>query len=99
MAIDRGEVRRIAELARLEISDDAIERVAAQLSSVLEFAATLNALDLEGCEPVALTAADAPARADEPNGRRLAPGVATAGAPEADEEFFFVPPVVENLEP
>jgi len=99
MSIDRDEVRRIAALARLEIAEDAIDRMAAQLSSVLEFAATLNALDLVGCEPVSFAPAEAPARADEPDGRRLEPGVATAGAPEGDEDFFLVPPIVENLEP
>lgn len=99
MSIDRDEVRRIAELARLEIADDAVDRVAAQLTSVLDFAATLNSLDLEGCAPSALAPADAPHRPDVPNGRRLPSDVATAAAPDADDDFFLVPPIVENLEP
>ncbi len=99
MSIDRDEVRRIAALAKLEIPEDAIDRIAAQLSSVLEFAAALGELDLAGCEPTVL-APDAPGRADDaPGGRTFAPGTATAGAPEADDDFFLVPPVVENLEP
>ena len=51
MKIDRDEVRRIAELARLEIADGDAEAVAGQLSGVLDFVATLRQLDLEGCEP------------------------------------------------
>ena len=99
MSIDRDEVRRIAELARLELPEDGVDRVAAQLSQVLEFVATLNALDLEGCEPSAFAPADAPLRPDVPNGRRLEEGAATSGAAESEDGFFLVPPVVENLEP
>ena len=96
MAIDRTEVLRVAELARLELAEDGVERVAKQLSSVLEFAAMLDALDLEGCEPASLAPASAPPRADEPDGRVLEPGVATSAAPDADHDFFFVPPILEN---
>ena len=99
MAISREEVERIAELARLEIPEDRIERMRAELSAVLEFVATLNRLDLAGCEISTFAPADATLREDVPNGRRLDPARATAGAPEAEEGFFLVPPIVENLEP
>ena len=49
--LSREEVERIAELARLEIPPDQEERLAGQLSKVLDFAATLHQLDLSGCEP------------------------------------------------
>jgi aspartyl-tRNA(Asn)/glutamyl-tRNA(Gln) amidotransferase subunit C len=99
MAISREEVERIAELARLEIPEAGIERMRAELSAVLEFVATLNRLDLTGCEISTFAPADARLREDAANGRRLDPGVATAGAPEAEDGFFLVPPIVENLEP
>ena len=99
MSIDADEVRRVAELARLEIAPADVERVAGQLSSVLDFVARLEALDLEGCAPASLAPADVPPRADVPDGRELEPGTATAGAAESEDGFFLVPPVVENLEP
>jgi aspartyl-tRNA(Asn)/glutamyl-tRNA(Gln) amidotransferase subunit C len=99
MSIDRDEVRRIAELARLEIPDDAVDRMANQLSSVLGFVAALDRLDLASCEPASLAPADAPAREDAPDGRRLEPGTATAAAPESEDDFFLVPPIVENMNP
>jgi aspartyl-tRNA(Asn)/glutamyl-tRNA(Gln) amidotransferase subunit C len=99
MSIDEREVRRIAALARLEIAEDAIATVAAQLSSVLEFAATLNELELEGCEPTVLAPADAPLRADEPDGRVLRTEDVMAGAPECRDGYFVVPPIVENVNP
>lgn len=99
MAIDRDEVKRIAELARLEMPEADVARVAGQLSSVLEFVETLKQLDLSGCEPMAFAPADAPLREDEPNGRRLSSDAAVAAAPESEDHFFLVPPIVENVNP
>ncbi len=42
---------------------------------------------------------DAPLRADEPDGRRLASADALAMAPESEQGFVLVPPIVENLSP
>jgi aspartyl-tRNA(Asn)/glutamyl-tRNA(Gln) amidotransferase subunit C len=97
--ISREEVVRIAELARLEIPEGDLDRLAGQLSQVLDFAAAVRRLDLEGCEPTVFAPADAPLREDLPDGRRLGPERALAGAPEGEAGFFLVPPVVENLEP
>ena len=99
MSISREEVRRVAELARLEIPESRLERVAAELSAVLDFAATLHRLDLEGYEPSTFAPAGSPLREDAVNGRRLTPDAALAAAPEHEDGFFRVPPIVENLNP
>jgi aspartyl-tRNA(Asn)/glutamyl-tRNA(Gln) amidotransferase subunit C len=99
MAITRDEVKRIAELARLEIPEARLDRLAGELSKVLDFAATLDRLDLEGLAPSQFAPADAPLREDAVNGRRLSREAALAAAPEREDGFFRVPPVVENLNP
>jgi aspartyl-tRNA(Asn)/glutamyl-tRNA(Gln) amidotransferase subunit C len=99
MAIRPDEVRRIAELARLEIPEERIERMTAELSAVLEFAGTLQRLDLEGCAPGTFAPAGAPLREDALDGRRLGAERALEAAPEGEDGFFLVPPVVENLNP
>jgi len=99
MTIRREDVERIAELARLEVPESRMERMAAELSAVLDFVTALNRLDLEGQTPTSFAPAGSPLRADEPNGRRLGTEDALAMAPEAEEGFFLVPPVVENLNP
>ena len=99
MSISRDEVRKIAELARLEIAEDRIERMARELSAVLDYAASLGQLDLQGCEPTAFAPAEAPLREDGLDERRLTPEMALAAAPEAEQGFFLVPPIVENLNP
>ena len=97
--MDRDEVRRIAMLARLELREDRMDRMAAELSSVLEFVAALQQLDLAGCDPMVFAPPDAPLRADVQDGRVLGADVAIAGAPEHDGPFFLVPPIVENVNP
>ena len=99
MSLSREEVERIAELARLEIPAAQIERLAGQLSQVLDFAATLHQLDLAGLEPTVFAPADVPLREDLPDGRRLTPERALAAAPDGEHGFFLVPPIVENLNP
>ena len=96
MAIPRDEVRRIAELARLELGEEELERVAGELAAVLDYARALQRLDLAGCEPRSLVAPGTALRADGPDGQGLAPDDALAMAPEAEGGFFVVPPVVEN---
>jgi aspartyl-tRNA(Asn)/glutamyl-tRNA(Gln) amidotransferase subunit C len=99
MAIDGADVRRIAELARLELSEDQVERMASELSAVLEFVASLQKLDLDGCEPMSFAPAEAPLRDDAPDARRLTTEAALAMAPEAEDGYFIVPPIVEHLNP
>lgn len=99
MAISRDEVARIAELARLELDPARLDATAAQLSGVLDFVATLDRLDLSGCEPGETATPAGALRADQVNGRRLGAEIATAGAPAAEAGLFLVPPVVHNLDP
>ena len=99
MSIGRDEVRRIAELARIEIPEDGIERLTRELSAVLDYAGALQRLDLTDCEPTDFAPRHAPLREDEVNGRRLTAEAALAAAPEGEHGFFLVPPIVENLNP
>jgi aspartyl-tRNA(Asn)/glutamyl-tRNA(Gln) amidotransferase subunit C len=99
MAIPLEEVRRIAGLARLELGEDDLERVAAELGAVLEYARALKRLDLAGCEPADLPGSGASLRADGPDGRTLGADAALAMAPEAEGGFFLVPPVIGGLAP
>jgi aspartyl-tRNA(Asn)/glutamyl-tRNA(Gln) amidotransferase subunit C len=96
MAIQPEEVRGIAELARLEIREEELDRVAAELSAVLDYAQALKRLDLADCEPLSFAPAAAALRADEPDGRCLTAQQAIAMAPDAEGGFFVVPPVMEG---
>ena len=51
--ITTDDVRHVATLARLALSDDEVERFAEQLGVILEHADDVASLDLEGVEPTA----------------------------------------------
>jgi aspartyl-tRNA(Asn)/glutamyl-tRNA(Gln) amidotransferase subunit C len=89
--IDLEHVRHVARLARLELSDDEVERMAGELSTILDHVERMNELDLDGVEPtshvVPLTnvlRSDEP-RPSWPREQVLAP------APDPEEGAFRVP--------
>jgi aspartyl-tRNA(Asn)/glutamyl-tRNA(Gln) amidotransferase subunit C len=49
--IDREQVLHVARLARLRLSEDEIERMSSELSSVLVHIEKINELDLDGVPP------------------------------------------------
>jgi aspartyl-tRNA(Asn)/glutamyl-tRNA(Gln) amidotransferase subunit C len=80
--LDRAQVLHVAHLARLELDEPEVERMAAELSKVLDHIEKIGELDLAGVPPtshvVDLTGA---LRADEPT-PCLAAEVALESAPE-----------------
>jgi aspartyl-tRNA(Asn)/glutamyl-tRNA(Gln) amidotransferase subunit C len=51
--LDPTAVRHIAKLARLRLTDSEVEKLAPQLSSILNYFEKLNEVDTEGIEPTA----------------------------------------------
>jgi aspartyl-tRNA(Asn)/glutamyl-tRNA(Gln) amidotransferase subunit C len=92
MAISREEVLHVADLARLALTEDEIERLGDQLGAILEAVGKVSKLDLSGVEPTShpleLTNVWA---ADEPR-PSLPLEDALANAPQREESFFRVPP-------
>ena len=51
--IDREQVLHVARLARLRLSEEEVERMAGELSGILEHVDRISELDLEDVEPTA----------------------------------------------
>ena len=49
--LDRAQVLHVARLARLDLNDDEVDRMAAELSKVLDHIEAIRELDLEGVPP------------------------------------------------
>jgi aspartyl-tRNA(Asn)/glutamyl-tRNA(Gln) amidotransferase subunit C len=65
--IDRDQVLHVARLARLELTDDELERMAGELSGILDHVERMNELDLDGVEPTShVVALENVLRADSP---------------------------------
>jgi aspartyl-tRNA(Asn)/glutamyl-tRNA(Gln) amidotransferase subunit C len=65
--IDRDQVLHVAKLARLELMEDEVEKMASELSGILEHVEHINELDLEEVEPTShVVAVENVLRPDEP---------------------------------
>ena len=92
--ISADEVAAVARLAHLRLDDDEVERFTHQLADVLDHAADIEALDLDGVEPMARPVRVVNVlRADEP-GPALDRDEVLAQAPAAEDGRFRVPPVL-----
>jgi aspartyl-tRNA(Asn)/glutamyl-tRNA(Gln) amidotransferase subunit C len=96
MALSPEEVRRIAALARLRLSPGEEERLAGELSAILDYVRQLEELDVSGVEPMthALAAGETPFR-DDAVVPGLAPQEALANAPARAGTCFQVPRIIE----
>jgi aspartyl-tRNA(Asn)/glutamyl-tRNA(Gln) amidotransferase subunit C len=89
--LDRAQVLHVARLARLELSDEEVERMAAELSKVLDHIEKIRELDLEGVPPTSHVVDVVNAlRPDEPR-PSLPVDVALASAPDPVDGGFGVP--------
>jgi aspartyl-tRNA(Asn)/glutamyl-tRNA(Gln) amidotransferase subunit C len=97
MALSLDEVRRIAALARLRLSDEEERTFAVQLSAILDHVRQLEELDVAGVEPMthALAADEAPALRPDVVEPSLSPDEALAGAPAREGTCFKVPRIIE----
>lgn len=94
------DVKRVAELAYLELTTEEEIRMQRDLNAILGYIAQLNELDTSAVQPMAQVAevlGNAPAslRADSPR-PSLAHKPVMAAAPETDGTFFKVPKVIER---
>lgn len=95
MKLTREEVEHVAHLARLYLSNEEIERFSEQLSSVLEYAQTLNEIDTTSIPPTAtVLPLRTVLRPDEPQ-PSLSPDDVLANAPHRDGQFFRVHAILE----
>jgi aspartyl-tRNA(Asn)/glutamyl-tRNA(Gln) amidotransferase subunit C len=89
--LDRAQVLHVARLARLELDDEEVERMASELSKVLDHVDRVRELDLEGVQPTSHAVDLAGVmRADEPI-PCLTNEQALAEAPEPVDGGFGVP--------
>jgi len=90
------EVRHVALLARLGLTDQEVETMRAQLGQVLDYIAMLSEVDTSSIEPTAQVLSQANVmRDDVPRASRPAE-VVLANAPAKEESFFRVPAVLDE---
>jgi aspartyl-tRNA(Asn)/glutamyl-tRNA(Gln) amidotransferase subunit C len=97
--ITEREVRYVADLANLRLSDEEIGRLSKDLDEILTHIDTLNEVDTSNVQPMAQVLYDAEENAtlrDDQERPCLGNELALANAPLAGAGYFKVPRVIER---
>ena len=99
MALTEKDVRYVAELAHLDLSEEEIKEFLPQLDSILQYMEKLNQLDTTRVEPMAQVAValeENPSLRADRTGQCFSNEEALANAPEQGAGSFKVPRVIER---
>ncbi len=95
MSLDKSDVEKIAHLARLAVSEQELESVAGDLSSILGLVEQMNAVDTSDVTPMAhplhMAQRLRPDAVSEEDNREQFQSV----APQAEAGLYLVPKVIE----
>lgn len=96
MSLTREDVLKIANLARLDLSEEELAHFGDQLSAVLDYAARLNELDLSGIEPSAHAVSRTNVMRDDVTAPSLSPEDALFNASATADNQFLIQSVLEE---
>ena len=97
--IDKKEIKKIAALAKIDISDDEMGNYSEQISKILEYMSTLDEVDTSNIEEfsIQLLNDDQNIREDDP-GESLDRDDIMKLAPNSDGVYFKVPKIINDDE-
>lgn len=94
MEID--EVRKVASLARLSLSDEELTTLGQQLTQILGYVDMLNEVDVENVAPMPHAVDLQNVFRDDQRQPSLDRTAALSNAPKTDGQFFQVPQILEQ---
>ncbi len=95
MSLDKATVRKISELARIEVPESDLEPLAQELSAIIGWIEQLAEVDTDDVAPMrSVMPINHPWRADEVTDGGIQEAI-TGNAPSAHDGYFVVPKVVE----
>jgi aspartyl-tRNA(Asn)/glutamyl-tRNA(Gln) amidotransferase subunit C len=95
MSVDKDTVRRIARLARIQVTEERLEPMVAELNGIFQWVEMLNEVRVEGVPAMtSVVAQKLRWRKDEVTDGNVADGL-MRNAPDSEGNFFVVPKVVE----
>ena len=94
--IDETQVRKVAKLSRLELTDAEVEEFTGQLSAILDYVEKMNELDTENVGPLAHCLPISNVLREDSAKESLGADKALANAPQRDGNFFKVPKILDD---
>ena len=94
--IDQTQVRKVAKLARLDLSEAEVSEFSSQLSAILAYVEKMNKLDTENVEPLAHCLPISNCFREDVIKESLGTEKTLANAPQHDGDFFKVPKILDD---
>ena len=94
--ISRDEVARLADLARIDLSDAELDRMVGELGVILEAVATVQQAPIADVEPMSHPMPIVNVTRPDVVRPSLGAEAALAGAPESDQQRFSVPRILDE---
>lgn len=94
MPISKEEVKYIAMLSRLELSEEEVEKFTYQLSEILDHASVITSLDTENIEPLAHAVDRRNVYRKDEVEEGLTVEEALQNAPSKESNSFRIPPII-----
>jgi aspartyl-tRNA(Asn)/glutamyl-tRNA(Gln) amidotransferase subunit C len=95
VSISKDDVKKVAVLSRLAVSENEAQVYSEQLGKILHYVHKLTELDTSKVEPMITAAASGNVFREDVPRPSLTREEALQSAPLHDDEFFRVPPVIE----
>ena len=94
--IDEQQVRKVAKLARLALTDEEVTQFSSQLSDILRYVEKMDELDTAAVEPLAHCLPITNCLRDDQVRESLGTEKTLQNAPDHDDEYFRVPPILDE---
>ena len=94
--IDAEQVRKVAKLSRLSLTEAEVEEFSGQISAILEYMEKMNELDTSNVEPLAHCLPVSNVFREDAVKESLGIEKTLANAPDRDGEFFKVPKILDD---
>ena len=94
--MDNDDVRKVARLARLALTDEELTTYGQQLTQILEYVDVLNEVDIDDVEPMSHAVELKNVFREDERQPSLDRSEALSNAPKTDGKFFQVPQILEQ---
>ncbi len=94
MTITKEEVMHVANLARLDMDEAAIDKFAGQIGTILEYVEVLNRVDTQGVTPTSHAISLTNVFREDREKKALERDKALANAPQKEDGNFVVPKII-----
>jgi len=95
--LDHAQIRKVAKLSRLDLTETEVDVFAGQLSAILSYVEKMNELNTEGIEPLAHCLPIANVFRNDCVRESLGTEKVLSNAPQSQDEFFKVPRILEDV--